>query len=102
MLCQRNGDGSVRIYCVGWKREDWQKTCNVDFNDLHAVKEMLLADFATYHDNHKGLIRCCNEAVPRTMYMLPVGLRWPHKEGFTCIGDAGESLASTAISRERS
>lgn len=89
MLAQRNGDESVRVYCVGWKREDWQKSSNINFDDLEAVKQMLLADFVPYHDTHKKLIQCCDEAVPRTMYMLPVGLRWPHKKGFTCIGDAG-------------
>lgn len=95
MLAQRNGDGSVRVNCVGWRRENWQQASDVsrvDFNDLEAVKEMLLADFAAYHDEHKELIRYCDEAVPRSMYMLPVGLRWIHKKGFTCIGDAGMSL----------
>jgi 2-polyprenyl-6-methoxyphenol hydroxylase-like FAD-dependent oxidoreductase len=96
MLAQRNGDGSVRVYCVGWRPEDWQKSCAVDLENVEKVKELLLEEYQGWHEDLKELIRSCDEVVPRTMYMLPPGLRWQNKAGLTCIGDAAHLMTPFA------
>lgn len=96
MLVQRNGDGSVRLYCVGWKPENWEKTSNIDLGDVAEVRKMLLEEYKNWNEDLQELIKCADEFVPRTLYMMPVGARWSSKSKFTCIGDAGESFHASS------
>ncbi|KAI9042946.1 FAD-dependent oxidoreductase [Aspergillus affinis] len=94
---QRQGDGSVRIYAFMRRPESWLKGCAVDLSDREAVKELLLKEYEHWCPELKRLIINCNETiVNRPLYMLPVGIRWPHKKHFTLLGDAAHVMTPFA------
>lgn len=89
MLCQRQGNGDVRVYCADWHDEDWIKTCGIDFSNADQVRENLLKEYSTWAPELQDMIRYCDDdIVARPLYMLPVGLRWASKHPVTVIGDA--------------
>lgn len=96
LLCQRNGEGSIRTYAVAHKPENWMKESGIDFSDLEAAKEACLKEYAHWAPEYQELIRTADEVVPRAMYMLPVGIRWPTQSGVTLIGDAAHLMTPFA------
>ncbi|KAF6834917.1 monooxygenase FAD-binding protein [Colletotrichum plurivorum] len=97
---QQMGDGSLDVYAsVVSDDENWSspEVCGHDPCDLGAVKKALLGQ---YHDWSPELTEAIAKAeggcAPRSLYMLPVGFRWPHRRGATVIGDAAHLMTPYA------
>lgn len=97
LLCQRNGDGSVKVYAMGWQPENWVKDCGIDFANADTAREALVEQYKTWSPEQRELIRSCDDdIIPRAAYMLPVGLRWASKKGVTLIGDSAHLMTPFA------
>ncbi|KAF2671756.1 putative salicylate hydroxylase [Microthyrium microscopicum] len=101
LLCQRNGDGSIRIYAVGSAPESWVKGPGYDFDDVEAVQKAFLNDYGSWAPEHKRIFEDLNfkegdSITPRALYMLPVGLKWPTRVGVTLLGDAAHLMTPFA------
>lgn len=94
---QRQGDGSVRAYAFMRRAESWLSECAVNLSDPEAVKLLLLKEYEHWCPELKRIISSCNEPiVNRPLYMLPVGIRWPHKKHLTLLGDAAHVMTPFA------
>ncbi|GKZ37708.1 hypothetical protein AbraIFM66950_009390 [Aspergillus brasiliensis] len=97
IMTQRQGDGSVRVYILMRKPEGWFKNCGIDSTDSKAIKELLLQEYKSWSEELTRLISNCEgEIILRELYMLPVGIRWPHRKGFTLLGDAAHVMTPFA------
>lgn len=101
MLCQRNGDGSIRCYMMGSRPESWIKDPGYDISSPDAVREALLKDYAAWSENLRQMIldvdvKGGDSVTPRALYMLPVGLIWPSVRGITVLGDAAHLMTPFA------
>lgn len=97
ILAQLNGDGRIKVY-LGFKSErEWLDTCGIPFDQPEEAKQRLMAYFEDWDDSLKKYIRYAGSLVlPRRIYMLPVGLKWPAKPGVTLIGDAAHLMSPFA------
>lgn len=99
ITCQNNGNDSIRVYVAVRQPEAWARNCGIDW-DNHDVARKLLADqyFGDCHEDIKRVIT--NDAtdglILRSLYMLPVGLRWPSRSGVTLLGDAAHLMTPFA------
>ncbi|GME34897.1 putative zeaxanthin epoxidase [Neofusicoccum parvum] len=97
LMCQRQGDRSVRVYAFQRKPEQWITDSSIDFNNPVEVRNVLLKDYQTWSPKQKRLLEVCDDdLIPRVLYMLPVGIRWPSKQCFTLIGDAAHLMTPFA------
>ena len=97
LLCQRNGDGCVRIYAGGKRAEEWVSQLGLDKKPPQELRESMLEDFSTWGDDLKELIRVCDDDIwARPMYMMPPGARWANMPGATLIGDAAHLMTPFA------
>ena len=57
----------------------------------------LLAEFADWGDDLRGLIRDCDDTIiPRPVYALPIGHAWSRVPGVTLLGDAAHLMSPFA------
>ncbi|OQD62832.1 hypothetical protein PENPOL_c011G10584 [Penicillium polonicum] len=97
MMCQRQGDGSIRIYTFMAKPESWIEDCSIDDKDPAAIRTVLLAEYRDWAPELKRLVEACDDDMkPRKIYMLPVGLRWWPRPGVTLVGDAAHLMTPMA------
>lgn len=78
LMCQRNGDNSIRVCAVMWQPEPWLNDCGIDWsNPDDARKEIIERYFANYGDDLKRVISESNDQViPQLMWTLPIGTKW--------------------------
>lgn len=89
LLCQRQSDRSVRVYCTDWRPEHWLRDNGIDFKNPEDVRTRLLDEYKSWDSRLQDLIRYCDDDMAgRPLYMLPPGLRWSSKRGVTVLGDA--------------
>lgn len=98
---QQMGDGSLNIYC-GYvtDNEDWAKPENCGF-DPYNLKETTQALLNTKYKDWDPRLKQALEladgrCAPRSLYMLPIGSKWEHKQGLTLIGDAAHLMTPYA------
>ncbi|KAI1120261.1 hypothetical protein F5Y10DRAFT_258767 [Nemania abortiva] len=99
VLSQRNGDGSVRSYGFMRLTEDWARTCGIDWSKpVEAKKQFLDLYYKDFDQDSQDLILKADDdsVIPRPMYMLPIGHKWPHRAGLTLIGDAAHVMTPFA------
>ncbi|OJD34774.1 monooxygenase fad-binding protein [Diplodia corticola] len=99
LASQRQGDRSVRCYAFMRKPEAWVRDCGVDWTDREAAKRRLLEEeYAGWPQKLTAVIDAWDQGdvIPRPLYMLPVGVRWPHRRGFTLLGDAAHLMTPFA------
>lgn len=74
-MCQRNGDGSLRVYILLRVSESWVNDCGIDFSLAQSARKGLLEHFQDWDEGLKDLIRECddNGIIARPLYALPVG-----------------------------
>ncbi|ENH74094.1 hypothetical protein FOC1_g10007260 [Fusarium oxysporum f. sp. cubense race 1] len=98
---QQMGDGSLNIYCgYATDNEDWAKPENCGF-DPYNLKETTEALLSTKYKDWDPRLRQALEladgrCTPRSLYMLPIGTKWEHKQGLTLIGDAAHLMTPYA------
>jgi 2-polyprenyl-6-methoxyphenol hydroxylase-like FAD-dependent oxidoreductase len=98
LICQRQGDGSIRAYAGLRKPESWLEDEGISTMTPEAVRSKLVNEyFADCGEDLKRVIReCTRELVARRLYMLPVGLKWESHPGVTLIGDAAHLMTPFA------
>ncbi|KAK0613625.1 hypothetical protein B0T14DRAFT_437435 [Immersiella caudata] len=102
---QQMGDGSLSVGVMeAQEEEDWaaKEKCGYDVGDLEVVKGKLLeGEGAPFGGDWHPLLREAVEkaegrCIPRSLWELPVGWRWEHREGVTLIGDAAHVMTPFA------
>ncbi|KAK3344198.1 tetracycline resistance protein from transposon [Lasiosphaeria hispida] len=104
---QQLGDGSIWIsLALAVPSEDWANPdqCGFDVHSLSSVQTALTSPSSTpspwFRPWHplltSALLAAATDPVPRTLYQLPVGFRWPHTQGVTLIGDAAHLMTPFA------
>ncbi|NEA30484.1 NAD(P)/FAD-dependent oxidoreductase [Streptomyces sp. SID13031] len=94
-LAHRETDGSLHVYTALKVDEGWVDT--VDFADVAAAKEAVLAHFSGWDEGLRGLVSDADGAlVPRRVHALPVGHDWKRIPGVTLLGDAAHLMSPFA------
>lgn len=98
LICQRNGYDGIRVYAGLRKPESWIKDCGVNLEDpIEARKQLTEQYFGDVHDDLKRLISEASDSLLfRSLYMLPVGFKWPTRSGVTLLGDAAHLMTPFA------
>lgn len=94
LQCQRNGDGSMRVYAFMRKPESWAKEVSQKYEgNAGDARQALLDEYTDWAPQYRHIIQNTdNDMVPRSLYMLPPGLRWESEPGLTVIGDAAHLM----------
>ncbi|GKT47063.1 monooxygenase asqM [Colletotrichum spaethianum] len=100
IIIQQMGDGSLSVYSSAvYDSENWASpgVCGYNSHDHKAVKKALLI---LYQDWSPELTEATAKATgsrsPRSLYILPVGFRWPRRRGITVTGDAAHLMTPFA------
>jgi 2-polyprenyl-6-methoxyphenol hydroxylase-like FAD-dependent oxidoreductase len=99
LVCQRNGNDTIRVYAGVRQPETWLKDCGIDWEQQDIAREMLTERyFGDCHDDIKRVIaiEASDGLIPRPLWMLPVGLKWPARPGVTLLGDAAHLMTPFA------
>ena len=95
MLAHRETDGSLHVYTAVTAPEAWLD--GIDFTDASAAKESVLSRFRGWSEALRDLVRNADGAVvPRRIFALPIGHRWPRTAGVTLLGDAAHLMSPFA------
>ncbi|KAF2827936.1 FAD/NAD(P)-binding domain-containing protein [Ophiobolus disseminans] len=93
MSIQQLSSDTILFSTYGPHKEDYSSTCGIDPRDLDSVKAGLREEYDDWRPELVDAIeKADSEAMWRTLYMLPVGFTWPHKEGVTLLGDAAHVM----------
>ncbi|OJD31225.1 monooxygenase fad-binding protein [Diplodia corticola] len=100
-LClQRQSDRSVCVYAFVREHAGWHARNGVaDHADVEAVRRLLLDDvYAGWAEGYKDVLRAAMPGwvLKRELWMMHVGTRWVHREGFTAVGDAAHLMTPFA------
>jgi 2-polyprenyl-6-methoxyphenol hydroxylase-like FAD-dependent oxidoreductase len=98
IMCQRNGSNSIRTYVCLRQPENWYKDCGIDWsNPEEAQKELFNRYFANCGEDLKRCVLSSKDAlIPRSLYMLPISMKWTSHSGVTLIGDSAHLLTPFA------
>ena len=99
LVCQQNGNDSIRVYAAVRQPETWLETCGIDWNQQALAQETFTERyFGDCHDDLKRVIatEASDGLIPRPLYMLPVGLTWRSRPGLTLLGDAAHLMTPFA------
>lgn len=95
LMCQRNGDGSIRVYIT--LRTPENGLSHIDFSKPEEVRHYFLDLFNDWDDSLKALIKdSLPSYTPRGVYMLPTDHHWKNHAGITIIGDAAHLMTPFA------
>ena len=96
--CQRQGDGSLRSYASLRVPEDFFETCGIDWKKPDEARTQWVDKYfnSISPDLQRLVKESVDNAIPRKMYELPVGWRWPSRSGVTLIGDAAHVMTPFA------
>ncbi|KAK7906376.1 hypothetical protein PG985_016382 [Apiospora marii] len=96
LMGQQLGSGDLYISMWGVKPEGWMdpKVAGYDVADPAAVKRALLHEFRSWAPELRELIASFDEARvwPRSLVMLPTGIKWDSRPGVTVLGDAAHVM----------
>ncbi|KAJ5083929.1 hypothetical protein NUU61_008508 [Penicillium alfredii] len=96
IVSQQQGDGSLNVYAFAVRPEDWYNQATFDKNDIQAIRQATLEEFSGWDSRLLDFVRHAQDAVYRSLYMLPVGWSWKHRAGMTLIGDAAHAMTPFA------
>ena len=98
IMGQWMGDGSiyVSIWCL--QDENWMHNVLFDVWDGKAVKRALMEEFQHWDPRLLKMIQVADDdmVTPRSLFMLPVGMRWETRPGITMLGDAAHLMTPFA------
>jgi 2-polyprenyl-6-methoxyphenol hydroxylase-like FAD-dependent oxidoreductase len=94
LVCQRNGDGSIRVY-INIRIEE-NSVSHIDFSNPENPRKYFLETFSDWDDSLKVLIKEAPAFIPRGCYMLPTDHTWKSHSGVTLIGDAAHLMSPFA------
>lgn len=70
---------------------------SADWSEQPVSRDMLHQHFHGWHDDfHQLLAHSDGDILPRSIWMLPVGHRWPRAAGVTLVGDAAHLMSPFA------
>ena len=94
LICQRNGNGSIRAYACVRQSETWVKDCTIDWARPEVARKQLVDQYFgdCGEDLKRMILGCEDELIPRVLYMLPIGLEWEQRPGLTVLGDAAHLM----------
>lgn len=99
LVCQRNGNDSIRVYAAVRQPETWVKDCGIDWDQRDVAQKIFTERyFGDCHDDLKRVIavEASDGLIPRPLWMLPVGSRWSPRPGVTLLGDAAHLMTPFA------
>jgi 2-polyprenyl-6-methoxyphenol hydroxylase-like FAD-dependent oxidoreductase len=64
----------------------------IDLSSLPASRASLKAKLPGWAPGLLELVDACDTVTPRPIVALPIGHRWPHREGLTLLGDAAHVM----------
>jgi 2-polyprenyl-6-methoxyphenol hydroxylase-like FAD-dependent oxidoreductase len=99
MLAQRSGNGSIRNYALMRVPEDWASSGGIDLSNPAETKTKILEQYFSDWDEslHELVLLADDDSIiPRTLYMLPVGVNWESRPGVTLVGDAAHLMTPFA------
>ena len=99
LVCQRNGNDSIRVYAAIRQPEAWVKDCGIDWDQRNLAQQIFTERyFGDCHDDLKRVIaaEASDGLIPRPLWMLPVGLKWSSRSGVTLVGDAAHLMTPFA------
>ncbi|CAF9932171.1 hypothetical protein IMSHALPRED_008820 [Imshaugia aleurites] len=99
LVCQRNGNDSIRVYAAVRQPETWVKDCGIDWDQSNAAQNIFTERyFGDCHDDLKRVIavEASDGLIPRTLWMLPIGLKRSPRPGVTLLGDAAHLMTPFA------
>ncbi|MEV6842128.1 NAD(P)/FAD-dependent oxidoreductase [Actinoplanes sp. NPDC051411] len=89
-LAHRESDDELCVYVAIKKPAEWATGGEVS-------RESLLALFPDWHADLRSLVSESEGAlIPRPIYALPIGQRWPRVPGVTLVGDAAHLMSPFA------
>ena len=94
MMCQRNGNDSIRMYACVRQPETWKDDCGIDWTDPEAARRTMVEKYFydCSSDIKRLIIEGRDECIMRQMWMLPVGHTWETRPGGTPLGDAAHLM----------
>ena len=94
---QQLGNGSLSIATYKVDTENWMSEEGVDMNDANAVREQLAKTYEDWVPELRNFTQKADDhSTWRTLYMLPVGIKWDHRKGVTLLGDAAHLMTPFA------
>lgn len=83
LLAQRNSGGNIRMYAFMRTTETWMEECGIDWTQPEsAKKEVVERFFGDWEQEAKdSVLKSDPEAIPRKMWMLPIGFKWAPRPG---------------------
>ena len=99
LVCQQNGNDSIRVYAAVRQPETWLKDCGINWEKQDTARALLTKRY--FGDCHADIRRvieaeASDGLIPRPLYMLPVGLTWQARPGVTLLGDAAHLMTPFA------
>jgi 2-polyprenyl-6-methoxyphenol hydroxylase-like FAD-dependent oxidoreductase len=100
LTCQQLGTGDINIYAFQRRDDaDWMKPekCGYDSSSPKESKPAILKEYESWCPELRAALEAVDgPCIPRSLYTLPVGQHWEHKQGFTLIGDAAHLMTPYA------
>ena len=99
LICQRNGNDSIRIYAAVRQPETWVNDCGIDWQKpALARKDFMERCFGDCHEDLKRVIavEASDGLIARPLFMLPIGFKWEPHAGVTLLGDAAHLMTPFA------
>ena len=99
LICQRNGNDSIRIYAAVRQPETWVNDCGIDWQQPEiARRDFTERYFGNCHEDLKRVVavEASNGLIARPLFMLPIGFKWESHAGVTLLGDAAHLMTPFA------